>query len=76
MVQVGGEEQANIPDFGWETAGASVKGDRQEGKARRGRGQDVPPLSLSPRGRFFQAHFGPGKAGRPESEGAQAHSGG
>jgi hypothetical protein len=46
MVQVGGEEQGNIPESGRDAAAASGKGHRRI--RNQGEGRDVLPFSHSP----------------------------
>jgi len=74
MVQVGGEEEENIADFGGDEATDWVQEDR--GSAKRGEEEwrDVPPLFLSPDLRWLQAHLRRGVG--LESTGTGTASGG
>jgi len=55
MAYTDGEGSGNIPDFCWDAAALSVKGDRRSGKRGEGEGRDVPPCP-SPRAGANSGH--------------------
>ena len=66
IVQVSGEEQGNIPDFGRKAGAARVKGGPQEAIRAGGEERDVPLHSPCPSAHRLQAHFRRGRGGGPE----------